>query len=435
MNTQQQSKALIAVTVFGLMAGGCAGASRKPIATSMADLAGESRAFHSLAVDYIELFAVNGAIMMPGTRMLTYYPEGGRTPAYMIGLTGTLAQATSRLTMKSTAGRTAAEVMAVKTELEKAQDAATAATLAQLELAAIHARQADPGQKIDDSAFTNQVDSVSAKLATAEGKLGTAVAEVRKAAAKPGIVIARWTATREKGGTGALGSIFSASGSSKSTTAGFVVMGNVEASMLIFGDDMRSYVKALDGSEKDMFKLLGISSYVLRAEHVAYTSSLDLESAFAASLSAKVGDLSSTANLVRAIDRVKISGYFAAVTSLENSGMVGPVEWELERTPVLKYHKLTSEELKAVGLTNPTETETDSEKRKKENKLTWVQLVNQPMEDPCLFDSQVLYAVPAKAPRVFKKWQNDTGSQFVKRGERWYALLDLDLRDDGLKAE
>ena len=111
MNTYDRNRVLIAVAFLGLMATGCATASRKPIATSMADLAGESRTFRSIAVDYTELFAVNGAIMMPGTRMLTYYPRGGRTPAYMIGLTGTLAQATSRLTMRSTADRTAKEVL------------------------------------------------------------------------------------------------------------------------------------------------------------------------------------------------------------------------------------------------------------------------------------------------------------------------------------
>src|SRR5678816_851375 len=359
---------LLAIAALGLINEGWTSPSRKPIGTSMADLAGESRTLSSKAVDYTELFAVNGAIMMPGTRMLTYYPRNGRTPAYMIGLTGTLSQATSRLTMRSTADVSELDVLAVKKALEDAQDASTDATQAQLELAIINARQGDPAQKLDDAEFTKRIEAASQRTKTAEEHLRSAVAEVRRLGSKPGIVIARWSAAREQSGTLRAGSMFSASGSKKSLSSGFVVMGKIEASMLIFGDDMRSYVKALDGDEKTMFRLLGISSYVLRAKYVAYTSSLDLETAFAASLDLDVKELSSAANFARALDRVKISGYFASVTALENSGMVGPVEWKLEETPVLKYSPVEDKEIADMEL--PV-----SDSMTKKN-LRWVRLNN-----------------------------------------------------------
>jgi hypothetical protein len=139
-----------------------------------------------------------------------------------------------------------------------------------------------------------------------------------------------------------------------------------------------------------------------------------------------VKELSSAANFARALDRVKISGYFASVTALENSGMVGPVEWKLEETPVLKYSPVEDKEIADMEL--PV-----SDSMTKKN-LRWVRLNNEKLENPKSFDSQVVYAVPAKAPRVFKKWQNDPRLPVLKRGERWYALLDLELRSPVLRA-
>lgn len=71
---------LVATSLPALGLLGCSSsgsvAQENPIAISLVDLAGESRGARSLAVNYTELFAVNGALMLPNTRMHVYYPVG-----------------------------------------------------------------------------------------------------------------------------------------------------------------------------------------------------------------------------------------------------------------------------------------------------------------------------------------------------------------------
>jgi hypothetical protein len=346
----------------------------------------------------------------------------------MIGVANSLAQPTCRVTMSSTAERTADDVLAVKDALETAKSAADVASLAQLDLTQLRIRQTEAQLKLPDDEFATQVAAASARVQEAEAELATKVDAVRAMLKdKPGIVIARWTAARSHGGGATLGSMFSANQQRSQVTSGFVVLANIRASMLVFGEDFRTFVTAMTDADLRAFNLMGLSSYVMSAEHSAFTSSFNLSEALAYGIDVKLSDLGSAAKVIASLDRLKIAGHFASVAALESTGMIGPVEWKIEPTPVCRYVRLdataNAEELAELNRIETPRTDIG-------DKRVWCLVKNEPMDGLADFKGQVIYAVPAMAPRIYSRWHDGESVAVHQIGHRWYALVDLEIRSE-----
>ena len=112
--------------------------------------------------------------------------------------------------------------------------------------------------------------------------------------------------------------------------SGYIILGGLRASAVFCGSDFRDhYESSRDSARDEGLGDVKVVTYVLQAQHVAYTSSLNLESQYQAFLDASVKQLADTPAFVAALDRVRVAGYFARARSLSNSGQVGDVRYEI----------------------------------------------------------------------------------------------------------
>lgn len=218
-------------------------------------------------------------------------------------------------------------VAAVAAQLEKIQRHEVDRISLELDLVKARSKKDNETavKAIQDSIAT-KVGSIATERATLQDLLTSDVAGKPKS----GIMIIRWATDEEKGLSLDAGEIFKGGLEKSQSRSGYLVIGGVRFSSLVLGEDfLRTMGYQLNsGSEIPRLTrmiekgMVGITKYMISAQHVAYVNDLQtqLNAQFSANISKKMlKDLSS-------IDQIKIQYALSTIGSFNNTGQLGDAE-------------------------------------------------------------------------------------------------------------
>eukprot|EP00752_Nemacystus_decipiens_P016928 g15156.t1 len=161
-----------------------------------------------------------------------------------------------------------------------------------------------------------------------------------------GILIIRWATDTEQGLSLDVGEIFDGSLSTKESKSGYLVLGGIRFSSLVLGEDFLRTIsyKMSNQNDDQLFTrmlrrgMVGITKYMISAEHVAYVS--DLQTELNAQFKADLGK--STLKALDEIDQIKIQYALSTVGSFNNIGQLG--DPEVTRPPYVFGKKIGEKE-------------------------------------------------------------------------------------------
>ncbi|MEM8784201.1 MAG: hypothetical protein AAGE65_15305 [Planctomycetota bacterium] len=253
----------------------------------------------------------------------------------------------------------------------------------------------------------------------------------------PGVLVARWAVGQSEGGSASAGQIVTAQNDSTSRQAGFVILAKLRISVLYFGADFRSFIQATHDRDEAALERLGITSYLMQAQHVAYTSGREIEQYRSFSAEFSPDQFSSFADLVADIDKVRIQAYLARLENLENSATFDGLTWRTIRRPLLKYEELEPHEWTALkndpryGAMTPLGQGRGLEWRRIDHIGIFDAFRPHP-ENKVASGPQTVYAVMVSAKKLYQHWrsQDYNDLQPIYVGDRWYQMIDPEARGE-----
>lgn len=310
----------------------CATKASRPISTSLQDLLVESKPVSGPVLKHHEVFSIAGLLPMPEVGVLYHYPTKQRFPNWhktvppsaAIGiardqtyrLTGTAEydetyDFSNFIALVNTVQGKAAE--AIKTQVE------IAAALAELDATK------DESKKTE---IRNRIKALQTTAGSQEIALMTALAALDEATNKPGVIIAEWSTDLRSEGSLTASAVAEGSTRKKEKRRGYVILGGIRVSHLYFGDDLKDTVLNLQPEDARALEWAALTTYLLQAKYVYYSSALDFEQTarFYAELSKQ--QLTSTEAILEKIDKVKLALYASAVAKMSNRGNLNNMEWE-----------------------------------------------------------------------------------------------------------
>jgi len=172
----------------------------------------------------------------------------------------------------------------------------------------------------DDPLRESLLEDRTRRRAQVEADLGQAQADLRRAANRPGIVVARWNAGEE---AGAGWSWFSTAGEWREARSGFVVLGGLRVVSLVLGEDFWWLLNNLRPHEKSYIDQIGMTTSLIQVRELAYTSDLLTRQGLA--LQARLADLDSGQ-----LAAARVGAYWSFVGQYTNSGNLPRIEWKRE---------------------------------------------------------------------------------------------------------
>lgn len=156
-----------------------------------------------------------------------------------------------------------------------------------------------------------------------EELLISAQEELDAIANTPGVMVARWMATDTAGGEIEIPGV--ARGLSKVVEhrSGFAVLGTVRVVSVVFGEDFWWMLNNLREHERKYINQVGISTHLVQARHVAYTSSLGVEQVRALEFALEGLPMDSP-------DRARVSAYWSFLGQYSNRGNMQAIRWRRE---------------------------------------------------------------------------------------------------------
>jgi hypothetical protein len=158
---------------------------------------------------------------------------------------------------------------------------------------------------------------------SAEKLLDSAQEQLDNAANTPGVMVARWVTADTSGGEIEIPGVARGSRKSAEYRSGFVVLGSVRVVSAVFGEDFWWLLNNLRAHEKKHIDQIGISTHLVQARHVAYTSSLGVEQL--RSLDVALAPLPPDSP-----DRARVSAYWSFLGQYSNRGNMPVIRWRRE---------------------------------------------------------------------------------------------------------
>ncbi|MFG0252517.1 MAG: hypothetical protein ACF8NJ_06550 [Phycisphaerales bacterium JB038] len=316
---------LILITAASLTA---CGSRSSPIRTALIDITGESRSvpvYHES--DWFKMFPIaehRQALSIGGLLNVADVGQEFNLPGNrdVTTATGIAVVQSYRLVGEADVPEDWNQVTAVRDALETAQARALDASILAAEIAALMREARDASGRARAS-LVQTLGQRRQELTEAEQALSEARDHLREAANTPGIVIARWSTTESAGFSIDAGSAARGGLDVSGNRSGFVVLGGLRVVSLVFGEDFWWLLNNLRDHEKKHIETIGITTNLLQARDVAYTS----DASFGYGLRVAV-DLES-----RASDRAlaaRVTGYWSFLGQYTNSGNLPRIQWKRE---------------------------------------------------------------------------------------------------------
>jgi hypothetical protein len=188
----------------------------------------------------------------------------------------------------------------------------------------------DKGDKQALKALQDERDGVVKALHEAEGALTKAQDDALDATMIEGLIIARWTSTKDFSSSLDLGSDANASASaaSNSKQSGYVLLAGARVSTLFFGEDFAKALKSTSPEFKGLIGEVGVTSYLLQSKGVIYSNSLDVSRSLSVLLELEAEKVAKDPKeLLKYVDKVRLASYLSAAESISNRGVVGGMTW------------------------------------------------------------------------------------------------------------
>jgi hypothetical protein len=181
----------------------------------------------------------------------------------------------------------------------------------------------------EDDKIQEALKKAEVDAANAEKEANLAMADVKRGIRARNIVLAKWATRREASAGGGVGALFGASGRKVSALNGILILGDLRVTTLQPGTD---FLLMLRNDEKgplaQFYRELQMPMYSLQAKYQAYVQDLDIETAFEASLSISVAQLSQIAGggiaEVLKSETVKLGARIAELASIGDAGYLSP---------------------------------------------------------------------------------------------------------------
>jgi len=310
---------LAAMAAFAVVGPACRTAD-SPIRTALVDLTGESRTIEVYTTSWFErLFgpiaihrqalSIGGLLSIPDVGQEFQWP-GDRDVTTAVGIA--VAQSYKLIGEIEAPGDGKPSVTDVRNALERVQDLAMQVSLVAAEVGILE----------QESQASERIHDLRSKRDRLEEKLASANEALRIAANTPGIVIARWS-SQQAGGLGGDYAGIGGRWDAENTRSGFVILGGLRVVNLAFGEDFWWLINNLRNHEKPQIEQIGVSSNLIQAREVAYTSDLVVRQGLELALAQqqKTGD---------SLTSIRISGYWSFVGQFSNSGNLPRITWKRE---------------------------------------------------------------------------------------------------------
>ena len=230
------------------------------------------------------------------------------------------------------------EVLALRNALLLTQDKALDATRARLEalrtaLTARGAAETTTGEPTGEesqretTAAQSAQDSALAEQAAqgarrADRQLDEAERDVRTALRRSGLLVVRWSMTRESEHGASVGEAASVSGGSGATRSGLAVLGGIRVSRLYLGDDILDQWSGVRNIGA-FTHWPQVTTLLIQARHVAFLSDVGMERVFRAELEVDARDAALAATDWKALASLDLAAYRARVENLGGMGLLG----------------------------------------------------------------------------------------------------------------
>ncbi|MBI1850336.1 MAG: hypothetical protein HYR85_08340 [Planctomycetes bacterium] len=330
------SRAVVIPAIIGLA--GCAVLSRGPIRTALVDVTGESRTIRVYPgglnlfpiAEHRQCVSIGGLLNIPDVgQLVNFAGESDVTTA--VGI----AEVQSYRLIGEAPAPEGGQVTKVREALERVQALALDASILTGEVARL---RKDLASKENDS-VRKELEERLTKRQTVEKNLYDAKNDLREWANVPGVVIARWDAAGEAGASLDAGATIG--GAASERRSGFVILGGLRIVSIVFGEDFWWLLNNLRPHEKHYIDQLGITTNLVQAQEVAYTSDLNVQQSLA--IDAYIKKLGGDA-----LESAHLAAYWSFVGQYSNAGNLPRITWKRE-----PFCAVCSVDL--PGLANPDE--------------------------------------------------------------------------------
>lgn len=327
------------------LAQGCRTATR-PISTSIEDLISESKPVAGPALEHHEVFSIGGVLPIPDVGLFYHYPSHQRFPHQLRTLPPGTAVGISRnqsYRIETVMGANLAtkEVDEVVEAIEGVNQVVREAIALMLLKAQLQNTSGTTNHRAEVEALEKQIQLIDANVTV---KLEIA----RKAANRPGIIVANWLVGHSKGSSLTAGNIAGLAASKNSRRTGFVVLGGIRVSHLFLGDDLKRLVLNLQPEDRAVMSQVGVATYILQARHVRYVADLDLDAAIKAFVELSSTQLHQPRNLISSLDKVRFERYVTSAARSRNQGSLEGAVRKLVQVDVGKELATTTNILSSV---------------------------------------------------------------------------------------
>lgn len=297
--------------------------ARPPLRTALVDLTGESRtvrvypsslspfpiALHKQAV------SIGGLLNIPDVGQEFEFP-GHNDVTTAVGIAVVQSY---RLIGEADMDASGEMVPKVRRQLEEVQSLALEASLLTTQVAQSRANLAQR----EDARLAAELARLETHRDKLESDLRIASDLLRDLASTPGIIVARWDSTERGGFSALLERLASFGGESEARRSGFVILGGLRVVSLALGEDFWWLLNNLRPHEKAHIEKIGITTQLIQARDVAYTSDV---------LVRQGAQLRAQLSRVRGarVDSARIESYWSFVGQYSNAGVLPRVVWKRE---------------------------------------------------------------------------------------------------------
>lgn len=188
--------------------------------------------------------------------------------------------------------------------------------------------------------FQAAQQTITSALDSETRALQTILSNVKTAASKSGVMVARWSSAKQDDTKFAIGSLLGAEKSGSKATAGYVVIAGIRDASLQIGTDFitRLAVEYADAAEaidvENIFDSPYIEIFSRSAKYIAYSEQLDASAAFNMALKVTPQDIESllgsgSYKLLLKQQQFTLDSINAAVLSVSNQGMFSKAKTEV----------------------------------------------------------------------------------------------------------
>ncbi len=312
----------ITVLVFvNILLVGCS--SKAGLITSLEDLTTEAKKEGWSKVPQYRVISVPGILPFANVGSLQFY-KPKRKPSSVIGLSNTDNSYVMESIIESECNETC--LLTIKNNLLLLKGKAE--TLVEAKINLTRVVEISPPEGADATKITSYNQAVTnarTQFSTAKNELNISYNTVVQSINKNGILIYRWNSNSGNNGALKLGDIFGVSGNKSETYSGFALISGLRTATLYLGKDIASNGTALN-KESNYSNRFELTTYVMQAKHIIYTTEYDLQSMMNAKLEASYAQLKNLPETIKNLDKIEINIALSKVTNLSNMGILGKVK-------------------------------------------------------------------------------------------------------------